>query len=99
MAGIGQTPKYSVQLRQSCRPAQGQQEPMVGIAWEVIRLIGQREGEWQDSETLFASPDVFDDEDDAKRNAVETLGSLLCCEDSPLRTAFRTAIDWIVEEN
>ena len=99
MAYVEQTPKYSIQLRQSSRPAQRQHEPKIGIAWEITRFIGQQEGKWQDSETLFVSPDVFDNEEDAKRNAVQTLDSLFCCGDSPLRIAFRTAIDWIVDEH
>ena len=53
----------------------------------------------QDSEVLFVSPDVFDSEDDAKRAAVQTLESLQCCDTSPLRIAFRTAIDWMVNES
>ena len=93
-----QTPGYHVQLRTSCRLVPGQYEPKVGTAWEVTRFIGQREGEWLRSESLLVSPDVFDDEDDAKRDAVRTLESMFCCDDSPLRIAFRTAIDWMVDE-
>ena len=99
MADIEQTPTYAVQLRTSCRPAKGQHEPKFGIAWEITRFIGQQGDKWQDSETLFVSPDVFENEEDAKRDAVQTLKPLLCCADSPLRIAFRTAIDWIVDEH
>ena len=93
-----QTPEYRVQLRTSSRLVPRQYEPKVGIAWEITRFIGQQEGEWPKSETLFVSSDVFDDEDGAKHDAVRTLKSLLCCDESPLRIAFRTAIDWMVDE-
>ena len=99
MMSAEQTPEYKVGLRTSCRLVQGQHEPKIGTAWEVTRFLGKREGRWQDSEVLFVSPDVFDSEDDAKRDAVQTLGSLQCCETSPLRIAFRTAIDWMVDES
>ena len=91
-------PQYMVQLRTSCRPGRGQNEPKFGTAWEICRFTSRNEGNWPDIETLFVSPDVFDEEDDAKRDAVRTLDSLLCCEDSPLRIAFRTAIDWMTGE-
>ena len=65
-----QTPEYRVQLRTSSRLVPRQYEPKVGIAWEITRLIGQQEGKWPKSETLFVSSDVFDDEDGAKRDAV-----------------------------
>ena len=94
-----QTPEYRVGLRTSSRLVQGQHEPKIGTAWEVTRFIGKQEGRWQDSEVLFVSPDVFDSEDDAKRDAIQTLESLQCCDTSPMRIAFRTAIDWMVEES
>ena len=94
-----QTPEYTVGLRASSRLVQGQHEPKIGTAWEVIRFIGKQDGRWQDSEVLFVSPDVFDSEDDAKRDAVQTLESLLCCETSPMRIAFQTTIDWMVDES
>ena len=36
--------------------------------------------------------------DDAKRDAVRTLESFGCCEDSPFRKAFRTVVEWMVDE-
>ena len=73
--------------------------PSLGTAWEVYRFIGQRDGKWPDYETLFTSPDVFEDEEDAKRDAVQKLKPLICCHESPFRMASRTAIDWIVDEH
>lgn len=99
MMSAGQTPEYKVGLRQSCRLSHHQDEPEVGIAWEVTRFIGQQEGASRDTDVLFISPSVFDDKDDAKRDAVRTLESLLCCDDSPLGIAFQTAIDWMVDES
>ena len=98
MAEIEQIPKYTVQLQTSCRLVAAVQEPKFGIAWAISRYIGQQDAKGPESETLFVSPDVFEDVDDAKRDAVRTLESLLCCKDSPLRIAFRTAIDWMVDE-
>ena len=97
MAEIEQPPEYMVQLRTSCRLVDNQ--PKFGTTWAVDRFIGQRDGNWQDYETLFTSPDVFEDEEDAKRDAVQKLKPLICCKESPLRIAFRTAIDWIVDEH
>ena len=94
-----QTPEYKVGLRASGRLVQGQHEPKIGTSWEVRQSVGEQEGSWQQSKILFVSPDVFDSEDDAKRDAVQTLESLQCCETSPLRIAFRTAIDWMVDES
>ena len=99
MVTSNETPEYKVGLRQSCRPSDRQDEPEVGISWEVTRFTGQKEGTWQNSEVLFVSPKVFVSEDEAKRDAVQPLESLLCCDNSPLRVAFRTAIDWMVDES
>ena len=98
MADMEQPPAYMVQLRNSCRIDLGQNEPKFGTAWEISRIIGHQEGKWPEYETLFVSPDVFEYEEDAKRNAVQTLKPLQCCADSPLRIAFRTAIAWITDE-
>ena len=94
---IEQLPEYLVQLRTSCRLVDGQ--PKFGTCWELTHFTRQQEGKWTDSETLFASAAVFEDQEDAKRDAVQKLEPLICCADSPLRIAFRTAIDWIVDEN
>ena len=92
-----QIPLFHVGLRASCRLlVTGAIEH--GIAWEINRYIGEQEGSWQTHETLLVSKDVFDDEDDAKRDAVRTLESLGCCEESPLRLAFRTIVDWMTDE-
>ena len=99
MMSPAQTLEYRVGLRTSCRLVQGQHEPKIGTSWEVIRFIGKQERHWQDSEVLFVSPEVFDSEDDAKRDAVQTLEFLLGCETSPIRIAFQTAIDWMVDES
>ena len=92
------TSRYMVQLRTSSRPAQRKDEPRVGTAWEVTRFEDQEEGKWPDYETLLVSLDVFDSEEDAKRNVVQTLHSLRCYADSPIRIALQTAIAWIVDE-
>ena len=92
MSDIQQTPEYMVQLRTCCRLVDG--EAKFGTAWELTRFNGQ--GAW---ETLFTSPDVFEDEEDAKRNAVQKLEPLICCDKSPLRMAFRDAIDRITDEH
>ena len=97
MADMEQVPEYKVQLRTSCRLVDGQ--PKFGTCWELSRFKGRQEGKWTDFEILFASPEVFEDQEDAKRDAVQKLEPLICCADSPLRIAFRTAIDWIVDEN
>ena len=62
------------------------------------RRLPEREGEWPNFETLMVSKDVFEFEDDAKRDAVRTLKSFGCCEDSPFRKAFRTVVEWMVDE-
>ena len=85
-------PAYQVQLQTSCRLVGGR--PKFGISWVVMRRIGDRA-----MDILLASPDVFDDEDDAKRDAVQKLEPLVCCRDSPLSMAFRTTIDWMVDES
>ena len=97
MADMEQVPEYKVQLRTSCRLVDGQSK--FGTCWELSRFKGRQEGKWTDFEILFASPEVFEDQEDAKRDAVQKLEPLICCADSPLRIAFRTAIDWIVDEN
>ena len=93
------TPEYRVGLRMSCRIDRETNQPKYGLAWEILRFIGRQEGSWKDSEVILTSPDVFDCEDDAKRDAVRTLKSLPCCDASPLRIAFRTTIGWMVDES
>ena len=73
-------------------------ETVYGLAWEINRRLPEREGKWPNFETLMVSKDVFEFEDDAKRDAVRTLESFGCCEDSPFRKAFRTVVEWMVDE-
>ena len=47
---------------------------------------------------LFASSTVFDHEDDAKLDAVRTLNLLTCCSDSPLASALKQALKWVIDE-
>ena len=99
MMSAHQTPEYRVGLRTSCRLVQGQHEPKIGTAWEVIRFIGKQEGRWQDSEVLFVSPDVFDSEDDAKRDAFKPWNPYCVAKHRPCESHSRTAIDWMVDES
>ena len=55
-------------------------ETVYGLAWEINRRLPEREGKWPNFETLMVSKDVFEFEDDAKRDAVRTLESFGCCE-------------------
>ena len=90
-------PAYQLGLRTSCRLLPNG-ETVYGLAWEINRRLPDREGEWPNFETLMVSKDVFEFEDDAKRDAVRTLESFGCCEDSPFRKAFRTIVEWMVDE-
>ncbi len=74
-------------------------ETKFGTAWEVHRCMDRSDGKWGNYEILFISPEVFENEDDAKRDAVQKLKALTCCDESPLRTALHTAIDLIVDEH
>ena len=53
-------------------------ETVYGMAWEINRRLPEREGKWPNFETLMVSKDVFEFEDDAKRDAVRTLESFGC---------------------
>ena len=66
-------PAYQVGLRTSCRLLPNG-ETVYGLAWEINRRLPEREGEWPNFETLMVSKDVFEFEDDAKRDAVRTIG-------------------------
>ena len=94
MENSDQIPEYSVGLRNDHRFIGGQSEPKVGIAWAIYRNEGGRS-----SEVLFISPDVFDTDVEAKRDAVRKLGFVTCCSDSPLRIVYKTAIGWMTDES
>ena len=50
-------------------------ETVYGLAWEINRRLPEREGKWPNFETLMVSKDVFEFEDDAKRDAAGAAGA------------------------
>ena len=88
-------PEYHVGLHRDIRTTDGGE--VVGMAWSVIRRLPDPEGQPR-YETLVVSKDVFEHEDDAKRDAVRVLKTFGCCDDSPFRKALRTIVEWMTDE-
>ena len=86
-------PEYCIQLRASCRPGNSHEDPKVGTSWTLDHNFPDGR-----HEVLFTSYEVFDDEDDAKRDAVKKLKPLICCHESPLNRAVKTLVDWMTDE-
>ncbi|MYE01564.1 MAG: hypothetical protein F4Y03_09825 [Alphaproteobacteria bacterium] len=90
--------EYRVQLKEDVRlyyrpQEQGGYVERRGTVWEVVRTTKPGDGSHY-YQTVVCSPGVFEDDDEAKRDALEKLSMLRC----PLGRPLDRAIKWMLDD-
>ena len=80
--------EYTIQISSGARLYLGEDEPRYGIEWNLTRSCPGSDGR-SFSQTIVSSAEVFDDEEDAKRDATEKLALLGCTLEKPIAQALR----------
>lgn len=84
----------SLNVRQWHSKTEGKDTQKKGFAWELFRWCKREDGSPPYRQALAASPEVFTELEDAKRDALEKLSMLGCPIEKPVAQGLR----WIHED-
>lgn len=85
--------EYSIQISSGARLYLGEDEPRYGLVWDLTRSNTSL-GESPFRQAIVSSPEVFDDAEDAKQDAIVKLSKLSC----PLERPIAHAVHWMLED-
>ena len=84
--------EYTIQLSSGARQYLGEDKLRYGIVWDLTRSCPGSDGKSFD-QAIVSSPEVFEDEEDAKQDATKKLALLGC----PLERPVAQALRWHLE--
>ena len=84
--------EYSIQIHGHDARIYADGQARYGTTWSLARNCDSAAGPY--TESIMTSPEVFDDAEAAKRDAVEKLSILRC----PIETPIDRALHWMLSE-
>ena len=79
--------RFEISIKVDCRKYLGEDHAREGLAWTLDRIVGDYR------QSIAASPNVFEHQEDAIQDAINKLSVLRCPIDAPLDCALKWMLD------
>ena len=85
--------EYTVQLQMNdLRQYRNPSKAVAGVSWSIVRKFDRFDGSTH-VESIVTSPEVFDNEEDAKQDALQKLSILRCPIEKPIDHTIRRLLN------